>query len=196
MEGNQEYLLGECMPKLHTYLQDYCNPDSPYVLHYVTAREAYNIAMAAAAGAQGDPGQYRDYLIPPYANRYIFSDLPYRLERYSPKTWSLAIIHPGKTTLQVKGDVSIILTGDYIARSDLVWQEEGQLTLQVEGKDQVEGRITLPKPDPFRASPRVLEGEFEVLKWDEDGQMFFKGLCSSQGRLVMNWRPGESKLGE
>jgi len=193
MEGNQDYLLGECMPKLHTYLQEYCHPASPYVLHYVSAREAYNIAMAAAAGGQGDPGRYRDYLIPPYANRYISSDLPYRLERYSPKAWSLTIIRPGKTTLQVKGDIPIILKGDYIVRSDMVWQEEGQLTLQIEGKDQVEGRITLPKPDPFRASPKVLEGEFEVLEWDGDGQMFFKGLYSSQGMLKINWKLGESK---
>ncbi len=37
-----------------------------YVLHYVTAREAYNVAMAAADGHSGNPSQYYDYLIPPY----------------------------------------------------------------------------------------------------------------------------------
>jgi len=37
-----------------------------YVLHFVTAREAYNLARAAADGRSGDPRRYYDYLIPPY----------------------------------------------------------------------------------------------------------------------------------
>jgi hypothetical protein len=36
------------------------------VLHYVTAREAYNLAMAAASGAKGQPSEYLDSEIPPY----------------------------------------------------------------------------------------------------------------------------------
>jgi hypothetical protein len=31
-------------------------------LHYVTAREAYNIVRAAEAGLEGDPEQYRDFI--------------------------------------------------------------------------------------------------------------------------------------
>ena len=38
----------------------------PYVLHYVTAREMYNIIKAAEAGKKGNPATYRDYLIPQY----------------------------------------------------------------------------------------------------------------------------------
>jgi hypothetical protein len=30
-------------------------------LHFTTAREAFNIVMAAVAGQGGDPGQFRDY---------------------------------------------------------------------------------------------------------------------------------------
>jgi hypothetical protein len=40
------------------------NDGTNYVLHYVTAREVYNIIKAAEAGMQGDPGQYRDYILP------------------------------------------------------------------------------------------------------------------------------------
>ena len=36
------------------------------VLHYVTAREMYNLVRAAAAGKTGDPRQYMDWVIPPY----------------------------------------------------------------------------------------------------------------------------------
>ena len=37
----------------------------PYKLHYVTARELYNLVKAAEAGQQGDPNQLRDFLLPP-----------------------------------------------------------------------------------------------------------------------------------
>ena len=33
-------------------------------LHYMTAREAYNVAKAAEAGLSGNPEDYRDYKIP------------------------------------------------------------------------------------------------------------------------------------
>ena len=34
-----------------------------YRLHYITAREAYNIVKAAEDGKNGDPNDYKDYLI-------------------------------------------------------------------------------------------------------------------------------------
>lgn len=37
-------------------------------LHYVSAREAYNIVRAAEAGLEGDPEQYRDYIYAPPVN--------------------------------------------------------------------------------------------------------------------------------
>ena len=45
-----------------------------YRLHYVTAREAYNIARAAAAGAVGNPYRYRNFAIPPYAHTEVLAD--------------------------------------------------------------------------------------------------------------------------
>jgi hypothetical protein len=41
------------------------NDGSEYVLHYVSAREMYNIIKAAESGASGDPGNYRNYVLPP-----------------------------------------------------------------------------------------------------------------------------------
>ena len=37
------------------------NDGRHWVLHYVTAREMYNIAMAAIDGKTGNPNEYRDY---------------------------------------------------------------------------------------------------------------------------------------
>jgi len=54
-------------------------------LHYVTAREAYNIIKAAEAGMSGNAGQYRDFLIPKRANLVIWSNSPYLLQNYTRK---------------------------------------------------------------------------------------------------------------
>ncbi len=37
----------------------------PVKLQYVTAREVYNLVKAAEAGRTGEPGQYRDFILPP-----------------------------------------------------------------------------------------------------------------------------------
>ena len=43
------------------YLEGKYNDGERYKLHYVTAREMYNIIKAAEAGETGEPGLYRDY---------------------------------------------------------------------------------------------------------------------------------------
>ena len=64
--GDLEETLGPHFDAALTYLESHYNDGVHYVLHYVTAREAYNLIRAAADGKRGDPGQYRDYVIPPY----------------------------------------------------------------------------------------------------------------------------------
>ena len=63
-ERDMDTLLGDAMHAMHDHLERSYNDGSRYVLHYVSAREAYNIIKAAEAGEQGDPGRYRDYLLP------------------------------------------------------------------------------------------------------------------------------------
>jgi len=63
-------ILGPELDGALRYMETAYNDGTHYVLHYVTAREAFNLARAAVDGKQGDPRQYYDYLIPPYlANR-------------------------------------------------------------------------------------------------------------------------------
>ena len=63
-------ILGPEMDRALTYMEKTYNDGTNYVLHYVTAREAFNVARAAVDGKQGDPRPYYDYVIPPYvANR-------------------------------------------------------------------------------------------------------------------------------
>lgn len=54
-------LLGQPVDDMHTYLETAYNDGRKHVLHYVTAREMYNIAKAAEAGKTGNPGLYRDF---------------------------------------------------------------------------------------------------------------------------------------
>lgn len=63
-ERDVDTLLGSPMRQAFEYLQSRYNDGVDWKLHYVSAREMYNIVKAAEAGEPGDPGQYRDYLIP------------------------------------------------------------------------------------------------------------------------------------
>ncbi len=76
---DDEAVLGAWADHLHGYLEEHYNDGTRYVLHYVTTREAYNIAKAAEAGKSGNPNDYRNFSIPPYANRLLVASVPYDL---------------------------------------------------------------------------------------------------------------------
>jgi hypothetical protein len=58
--------LGPRLDSVYSHLERRYNDGVHYILHYVTAREAFNLARAAADGKGGDPRPYYDYLIPRY----------------------------------------------------------------------------------------------------------------------------------
>jgi len=60
-EKNFDSLLGKPIHDMHNYLRVKYNDGVNFKLHYVTAREMYNIIKAAEAGENGEPGEYRDY---------------------------------------------------------------------------------------------------------------------------------------
>lgn len=64
-EKNAHHLLSEGAHALHGELTSTFNDGKRYALHYVTAREAYNIALAAMDGHAGDPSRFRDYELKP-----------------------------------------------------------------------------------------------------------------------------------
>jgi len=70
-EPNAASLLGADGRRLHQYLTTRYNDGRDWILHYVTAREMYNIAVAAMEGARGDPFDFRDRRVapPPLAGR-------------------------------------------------------------------------------------------------------------------------------
>lgn len=69
VERDEEALLGEPIKEMHRYLAKRYNDGSKFALHYVTAREMYNIIKAAEHGETGNPGDHRDFELPRPAYR-------------------------------------------------------------------------------------------------------------------------------
>ena len=69
--GAQDHasVCGPASDRMFAHLEETYNDGRRFKLHYVTAREAYNVLRAAEDGKAGDPGQYRDYIIPAPAER-------------------------------------------------------------------------------------------------------------------------------
>jgi hypothetical protein len=63
-EPEAEAMLGSTLAPMFEHLQQAYNDGVRYRLHYVSAREMYNIAKAAEAGMSGDPGAHRDFVLP------------------------------------------------------------------------------------------------------------------------------------
>lgn len=59
-------VLGDPFDNILSTLENRYNDGKRHVLHYVTAREAYNMIKAAEAGETGNPEDYRNYIIKPY----------------------------------------------------------------------------------------------------------------------------------
>jgi hypothetical protein len=65
LEKTTASLLGDGGRAMHdTLARDY-NDGARWRLHYVTAREMYNVARAAMDGKTGDPAAWLDYKVPP-----------------------------------------------------------------------------------------------------------------------------------
>lgn len=64
-EPNFSVACGARAALMHEYLRTRYNDGRQFLLHYMTARELYNLVKAAEAGRSGDPHQYPDFLVPP-----------------------------------------------------------------------------------------------------------------------------------
>jgi hypothetical protein len=60
-EANQQVLLGEPMVRFHRALAERASEDTNFHVHYVSAREMFNLVRAAEAGWKGSIAEARDY---------------------------------------------------------------------------------------------------------------------------------------
>jgi len=65
-DRSRDVILGAVADEMYSCLEANYRDQTGYALHYVTARELYNIIKAAEEGLDGDPGKYRDHVIPRY----------------------------------------------------------------------------------------------------------------------------------
>jgi hypothetical protein len=95
-------MFGKDLDQVYSYLETKYNDGKKYKLHYVTARQAYNIIKAAEAGETGDPDQYLDYAIKPYANTQILCNKLYRLISFNDTKADMLILENGPLQLEFK----------------------------------------------------------------------------------------------
>ena len=77
IERDFDALFGERARRMHRTLAEQYNDGRRYRLHYITARQAFNLARAAEGGAQGDPEQFLDWEVPAQATSLYWTDAPH-----------------------------------------------------------------------------------------------------------------------
>jgi len=82
VERDQDDVLGTARHRLHELLETSYGTGR-HALHYCTARELANLALAAEAGATGEPGEHRDWLIAPPVNTRLRTAGPVQVRALS-----------------------------------------------------------------------------------------------------------------
>jgi hypothetical protein len=81
IERDFDALFGERAFAMHRVLNEQYNDGRRHRLHYVTARQAYNIVRALEDGAAGGPQDWKDYCIAAPPQRHCHVDVPHTLRR-------------------------------------------------------------------------------------------------------------------
>jgi hypothetical protein len=127
----------------------------PFRLHYVTAREGYNIVKAAEAGRDGNPNDYRDFAIPPPANRLVACNRAWRLLSRTPGRLHLEVLEPGDVRLDLAAGALRGVAGK--VRELEVLYERGKLGhLRIEGEGPFE--VVHRAPAAAEMGRKVLAG--------------------------------------
>ena len=79
IEHDFDALFGEKAYLMHRHLNNHYNDGKHFKLHYVTARQAYNIAKAAEADMEGDPTDWIDFRVSPPATSLYTANSPHTL---------------------------------------------------------------------------------------------------------------------
>ena len=80
IEGDFDGLFGKRARMMHKMLAEQLNDGKNYRLHYVTARQAFNVVRAAENGLGGEPSQYFDYELGPQATSFYCLDAAHELQ--------------------------------------------------------------------------------------------------------------------
>ncbi len=124
-------------------------------LHFVTAREAYNIVRAAEDGLHGNPEKFRDYFVKKPINRLVHVNTRIRNVVIDDENVTFDVVEPKSTSFSLHvgaiEEVSGIITR-YAGRRE----DNGTYTVTVEGKGTI--RATTREHPVFKN---------EILSFDE-----------------------------
>lgn len=109
-ERDQDDVLGAMRHRLHALLEARC-AGSRYVLHYCTARELANVALAAEDGLTGDPAQYFDHRLPTPVNTRLCSATPVEVAALSETSGDITNPAGGEVTWQLQVGPVAALSG-------------------------------------------------------------------------------------
>jgi hypothetical protein len=158
MQNRRSFLSDAFRTTWQAMQEDWNRP--PFRLHFVTAREAYNIAKAAEAGMTGNAGDYRDYLIAPPANRVLCCNRPWKLLTHTADRIRLRVEESGPTEIQFGDQVHVrfaqralqSLRGN-VREVDIQFRDGEPLAIAVEAQGEVRAEPRMYQP-LLREAPR------------------------------------------
>ena len=182
IEKDFDALFGEKAFEMHRVLNEQYNDGQCYRLHYVTARQAYNIAKAAEHGKRGNPSDWVDYLIQPPANRFYTADARHDVKYCTKSRLSLANIESGaeaqvRTRVgpirQVRGRLTAVDVDDAAGCARIATAAAGtEVTIQVDTAfhlHHIDGGSVLKTPDPSESGAlRLSVGPQCTIKFRHD----------------------------
>jgi hypothetical protein len=133
---NRASFLGPSNDAVFTAMETWWNRP-PFRLHYVTAREAYNIVKAAEAGEAGDPNDFRDYEVAPPANRLLRCDTSWRLRSYTPERTHVEVLESGPSRLEfARGSLASV--AGHIREMEAIYRDGQLMDLRIDGEGPYE----------------------------------------------------------
>jgi hypothetical protein len=154
MQNRASFLSPACDATFAAMEQWWTQP--PFRLHYVTAREAYNIVKAAEAGHSGNPDDYRDFVVPPPANRRLLCSTPWRLRSWSPDRVRVELLEPGPARLTFARSGLRSISGR-LREVEIRWRGDEMVSLRLEGDGPFEVRPPV-EPGAWNGTRGVLSG--------------------------------------
>ena len=144
VERHWDALLGRDAERMYSTLCEEFNDGKHYRLHFVTAREMYNIARAAECGMSGNPDSWRDFKISPYLSRSIRSKEPYRAVRFTNECFELHWESRNEeVSVEFKNVPVCFLKGALItavlAEGELMLEGNGEITIGLKSNWRLRG---------------------------------------------------------
>lgn len=111
-ESDFDALFGDRARRMHATLAEHYNDGRRFRLHYVTARQAFNLIRAAESGASGDPDDFLDWELPPQVTSRYWTDAPHDLTCCTPESLAISAFYSStSSTLALRHGGLVQLSG-------------------------------------------------------------------------------------